>query len=265
MKNFKKITAVLLCFALLFSTAFASDYTYGDGDGYTETDILAKFAKLIDGSAAVSSGSDSGEELYDTEGYAYICADAFVIGGGYILYPTKVKLLNGDTAASVLLRAMEQSGMTCEYNGTDQEDFYLKRINGANFTPYIEAGLEEWLSGIVSYFEPDEWSVGTLGEFDITNMSGWMFFLNGEMPSVGMSGCAVNSGDVISVRFSLAYGMDLGGDVFGDCEAPYVENVNRDEVTKAITEGRLSYSKYENILNKASTTQEEIDELLQNI
>lgn len=259
----KRITALLLCLVLLSATAFASDYTYGTGERYTAEDILTRFAKLIGGSAASYD-----EDYFDDSGdggFVYISADAFVLGSDYIIYPMKVEIRPGDTAASVFMRAMNMNGVYGEYDGSETDGFYLKSLGGADFTPNIEPELEAWLDGLVTYYEPESWSRGTLGQFDITDMSGWMFFQNGEMPQVGMSGCSVSDGDVISVRFTLAYGMDLGGDVFGDCDAPYVENVNRDEITKAIADGRLNYMDCVGILNRAGATQEEIDGLLHDI
>ncbi len=261
MRKIRRIISLLLCLTLLCITAFASKYTYGSGTAYTKEDILSKFTKLIKSVGIIPDpiADESGEQ---EEGFVYISADAFVMGGGFILEPTKVEIQPGDTAASVLIRTLSLSGIYCEYDGTGNDGFYLRSLDGAGFSPQIDPSLEEWLKAFVDYYEPYEWSGGILGEYDITNMSGWIYFVNGEMPSYAMSSCEIHDGDVITLRFSLAYGMDLGGEAFGDCEEPYCEAVNFDEAVKGIANGRLDRDVCEEVLNKAGVTQEEIDELL---
>ncbi len=257
----KRIISLLLCLALLSLTAFASEYTYGSGKAYTQEDVLSKFTKLIKGIGVTPDPVAENTEEQDA-GFAYISADAFVMGGGFVVEPTKAEIRPGDTAASVLIRTLALLGIYSEYDGTDKADFYLHRLGGAEFSPQIEPGLEEWLKGFVDYYEPYDWSGGVLGEYDITNMSGWMYFINGEMPSQAMSEYEVQDGDVITLRFSLAYGMDLGGEAFGDCDEPYCETVNFDGAVKGIANGSLDRDVCEEVLNKAGVTQEEVDELL---
>ncbi len=258
----KKITALLLCFALLFTTALAVDYSEAE-TVYTRSDILQIFEKLM-----TNRGIKSAEESVDTgasSGYAYFSADAFVLGGGYVVYPMKVEIEPGDNVAMILNKAMEQCGLNYESSGSLTDGFYLSRVIGAYISPSIESELEAWLEPIVSYYRPESWQDGSLGEFDFTDMSGWMFFVNGQPSEVGMSDCTVQDGDVISLRFSLAYGMDLGCDSFIEDEEPYVPLVNRDAVTVAIADGKLEYIDAADVLSKASAGQEEIDELVKNI
>ncbi|MGN1098312.1 MAG: DUF4430 domain-containing protein [Clostridia bacterium] len=260
--NVKKLTAALLCMCLLFVTAFAADYS-PQTERYTMTEIVNRFEKLV--------GSRGGTQIEESSDYsgptgsAYICADAFVLGSDYILYPMRVEIESGDNAAMLVTRTLEQCGLYYENSGSVEEDFYLSRIRGVELNPSPETELVEWLEPVVSYYEPESWQAGSLGEFDFTDMSGWMFFVNGEMPSVSMSGYEVRDGDVISLRFTLAGGMDLGGESFFEDVEPYVENVNRDEITKAIADGKLDYAGCAEIISKAGATQEEIDELLQGI
>ncbi len=256
----KRIAVLLLCFVLAASAAFAADYTYGSGERYTAGDIAAIMAKRLGSTEPLPEAS--GDDVGLGGGSVYISADAFTLGGDYILYPTKVELREGDNAASVLLRALAQNDIYCEYDGSIEEDFYLTAMSATNLTINVEPSLEEWLRPIAGYYEPQSWTGGILSTFDITDMSGWMYTVNGEMPSMAMSDCEVRDGDVISVRFSLAYGMDIGGAAFGGTTKPFIDNVNRDEAVKAIAEGRLDYMECVGILNKSDASQEDIVGLL---
>ena len=55
-------------------------------------------------------------------------------------------------------------------------------------------------------------SGGTYGEFDYTSGSGWLFSLDGVYyPGLSMCQYSLEDGDVLTLRYSLAYGWDVGG------------------------------------------------------
>lgn len=254
----KKIAALALCLALVVTTVFAAEYKSG-GEAYSKEQKLTLFTKLLGGKPASepSANDEPGES-----GFVYVSADAFVLGGGYLLFPTKITYNSGDTASAAFIQAAGVNGVQADYDGGPTGDFYLHGLNGADFGLNIKPSLADWLRGVVTFYEPDNWVPGALREYDITDMSGWMFYVNGKSPDVGMGGYEVQDGDVIELRFSLAWGMDLGAETFGGVEAPYTELVDRSRVTRAIAEGKLSYASCAQVLTKADATQEEIDELL---
>ncbi len=251
----KKILSLLLCLLMLASAAFGADFTYGSSEPYSVRELLKKITSLI---GTVTLDGDAPL----TEGEVYVSADAFVIGSDYVIYPMRVSFTEGDTAASALIRAMSLSGVYGKYEGSEFADFTVSSLNTSCFTVDVEPELEEWLSDIVSYYEPDSFSAGSLGEFDITDMSGWLCFVNGELSPVSMSDYKLVSGDVIELRFSLANGLDLGSDVLSDDIEPYVDAVNRSRLVKAVADGKLDYLRFAEIIKKPSATQEEIDDLL---
>lgn len=58
----------------------------------------------------------------------------------------------------------------------------------------------------------DNYDRDSIGEFDYTQGSGWMYSINGTLyEGTGMSGYKVRNGITIYVRFTLAYGKDIGG------------------------------------------------------
>ena len=59
-------------------------------------------------------------------------------------------------------------------------------------------------------------SGGSYGEFDYTSGSGWLFSLDGTyFPGQSMSDYYLEDGDVLTLRYSLAYGWDVGGGTAG--------------------------------------------------
>ena len=72
-------------------------------------------------------------------------------------------------------------------------------------------------------------SSSRIGEFDYTSGSGWMYSLDGTYyPGQSMSAVHLNDGDTLTLRYTLAYGWDIGGgsDNYGNIVGYCVEAVN---------------------------------------
>ena len=54
---------------------------------------------------------------------------------------------------------------------------------------------------------------GHLGEFVITNGSGWMYSVNNVFPNVGFADTYLSDGDIVRVQFTLGYGADIAASV----------------------------------------------------
>ena len=70
-----------------------------------------------------------------------------------------------------------------------------------------------------------------IGEFDYTSGSGWMYSLRGTYyPGQSMSAVYLKDGDVLTLRYTLAYGWDIGGgsDNYGNIVGYCVTAINRD-------------------------------------
>ncbi len=90
----------------------------------------------------------------------------------------------------------------------------------------------------------------SLGELDFTEGSGWEYEINGTYPSYGMDKTNLQPGDVLTLRYTLAYGWDIGngqgrGNSVGYCVTYYgggswsgvnhdTEEVTEDGVTKTV-------------------------------
>lgn len=128
----------------------------------------------------------------------------------------------------------------CSYSGTLDTGFYLETMDdGSGLGSRANALSGNWsqfgsteeeiLAGIDSYFgtgtnEAILWrciyrngiplsgtSVG-IGEFDYTMGSGWMYSIGGAAfyPGSPMSGYYLQDGDTLTLRYTLAYGWDVG-------------------------------------------------------
>ena len=144
-------------------------------------------------------------------GKVILSGETFTLGQGYFYEPTLVDLYEGDTCATILVRAFEEAGLEIKYTG-NMSSFYLSQIKGADkgwtcLPQYLQEYLDS--KNVTLKENKDEW----LGEFDYTNMSGWMYTVNGTMANVGMGQYKPNSGDVIRLQFTTyGHGWDLGGE-----------------------------------------------------
>lgn len=149
-----------------------------------------------------------GEKL----GTVTISVDANVLGLNYLLSPQKVDIYQGETTAKAVLRALESAGFICHYTGTAEQGFYLSRIEKQSIGENVAIPGE-----LVDYINSDglTWTSArdnnSIGENDYTQGSGWMYTINGSFQGGGLSDVPVKDGDTLCLRYTLAYGKDIGG------------------------------------------------------
>ena len=100
---------------------------------------------------------------------------------GWILEPTEVVFFDGENVFQVLKRTCKQKGIHMEFENTPI-------YNSA----YIEG-------------------INNLYEFDVGELSGWMYSVNGWYPNYGCSRYALKDGDVVEWRYTCDLGYDVGG------------------------------------------------------
>ena len=113
-------------------------------------------------------------------GKAVFTVEALSLGGGYIIEPCYVDIIEGENAAQALARLLEERGFTYSNTGSLESGFYLSHIQGdalAGIDPTgdsIPQALREKLEekNFDIQTRTDETS---LGEFDYTSASGWMY------------------------------------------------------------------------------------------
>ena len=153
---------------------------------------------------------DEGEKI----GTATVRLDLSVLGLGVIDAPVDCDVFQDQPASYVVKAALEYLGYDISFSGTLDEGFYLKRITrarsfkGAEIPDELKKLLE--LDGL-AIKNPSK-GKDSVGEFDYTIGSGWMCTINGDYPGRGLSGCFLGDGDVLTLRFTLAYGKDIGSE-----------------------------------------------------
>ncbi|MDY3282410.1 DUF4430 domain-containing protein [Dysosmobacter sp.] len=103
---------------------------------------------------------------------------------GWILQPTAVPFTEGESVFDVLQRVCRQNRIHMEYMDTP--------VYGS---AYIEG-------------------IHNLYEFDVGELSGWMYSVNGSFPNYGCSQAILADGDVVCWVYTCDYGADVGGNNF---------------------------------------------------
>ena len=148
----------------------------------------------------------------DAIGYATIVLDATTVGCG-ILDSDTYEIEQGETAAETVLRFLDEYGYDAVYDGTGKNAFYLREISRGDMC--YDAAPDEHLWDMILRdginLNSDTHSRDSLGEFDYTMGSGWMYAVNGSYPGRAMSNYYLKDGDTLYLRFTLSYGKDIGG------------------------------------------------------
>jgi len=158
-------------------------------------------------------------------GTATISIDANVLGLGYLLAPTKATIYEGKPASYTLDRFLKDNGFDYKNTGTLDDDFYLARIikTGIGVGVNIPQDLKDAINDDGLEWKMEQRDDDSLGEFDYCQGSGWMYFVNDICVGRGFAATNLKDGDVIRIRFTLAYGKDIGaGELFGSKNYPKV-------------------------------------------
>lgn len=202
---------------------------------------------------------------------AILSVEKFTLGQGYVIEPTQVTFQEGDSAAKVLTKFLEDQGYSYKYTGEVDNGFYIASIKNAdtgilNVPEEIKAmtNFDKMWNGI----NPD---YPNLGEFAYAKQSGWIYHVNEKAADVGMSEYTLKDGYVMRLQFTLhGLGADFGGSSFGDVTA--LEVANKDRLTLRVAdwaaheEDFLCIQKYKDIYEHAlevlqnhMAAQEEVD------
>lgn len=188
---------------------------------------------------------ESGQQI----GTAAIYIDMTALGIG-VIGPVPYKVLADEPVSYVVAKAVmgmdtgdpfgaaySTFGFSGTYAGTLDTGFYLQSLNTGYTADALEGGSwpgsseEEVLSAIDARFgagtglaslwrclyrnglNKSTGSGGTFGEFDYTSGSGWMYSVGSATyyPGQSMSSVYLRDGDVLTLRYTLAYGWDVGG------------------------------------------------------
>ena len=151
--------------------------------------------------------TDEGEVI----GQVRVVVDATTVGVG-IVADEKVDIIQGKPASYTLLAALKQMNFEYEFAGTEMIGFYIRSISRGNAFKKAEIPPE-----LYDLIEKDEIEMrapcnkNRLGEYDFTQGSGWLYSVNGgNYAGKGLSEWYLNDGDTLYMRFTVAYGKDIG-------------------------------------------------------
>lgn len=176
------------------------------------------------------------EDAKDPEkAYVTIAVEKFTIGQGYLVEPVLVEITEGESTAQILDRVLNENGLRYDNTGSVDSSFYLSWIldeAGSLTAKFPEVSLQHAEEQGINITNPRRRA--TLGEFDYTQQSGWMYTLNNDMPDVGMSDTEPKDGDVIRIRFTAMMGDLCSGN--GYVENSFVPDVNGDSITRLLAQ-----------------------------
>lgn len=153
--------------------------------------------------------------FYQTgKGRITISLEAGTIGIPYLIKPKEIDVESGISLSHVLDEYLRSEGFTYTYTGDLNDGFYLAKIHKKNLIKgyKIPADLASKIRKDELLFDENGFeSLDDLGEFDFCQGSGWMYAINGLYSSYGFNKAYVQDGDTVRIRFTLAYGKDIGG------------------------------------------------------
>lgn len=164
--------------------------------------------------------------------------DTFALGTGYLIEPQRIELVKGLNSAQILDKILTKNMYTYKHTGTLDSGFYLAHILKENDkildktsikipTVIKNAGDKMGIPVNPADYDNDK----SLGEFDFSRGSGWMYSVNNIFPNVGFADNYPQHEDVMRTQFTLLYGSDLGGGMVGE---NVFEAFSKDEATRAL-------------------------------
>lgn len=153
---------------------------------------------------------EEGEKI----GEVTVVLDATTVGLGLLEEPYVCDLHKGQSAAYVVEEALQNWGYSIN-NGNSynlDQGFYLSRIGRGRMCKNAEVPENLWEKILEDGLTLTKQNYkDSLGERDYTQGSGWMYCVNDSYPNRSMSKYYLNDGDTLYLRFTLAYGKDIGG------------------------------------------------------
>ncbi|MDK2961147.1 MAG: hypothetical protein PWP20_273, partial [Eubacteriaceae bacterium] len=160
-----------------------------------------------------------------------IDVERFTIGQGFYVEPVTLSITDGMTARQAIEKQLGADNLVGEVG-------YLRAVVGADTgSVAIPDYIVDTLGGgdtdtAMAYGQ--KYTGNTLGEFDYSHDSGWMYLVNNETPNVGMNAYTLEDGDVLRLAFTYCgYGEDLTGLEYGSNKV-LVSIANKDNLLKQI-------------------------------
>ncbi|MCH5278202.1 MAG: dockerin type I repeat-containing protein [Christensenellaceae bacterium] len=230
------------------------------------------------------------------DGFVTVTVEAFTIGWGYIVEPTLVPYHEGETVAQVTDRLFTTLGI--EYiGGTPDETFYLTGVSCPQVTNGIQPAVPEYLMEQLELYpewaeENLGWSMGgwngaengngMLGEYDFSDLAGWMFAEQDVPANMGAGAVPVQENRTYRWMLTIyGYGMDIGmsdgwgmfpdfdnpamGVLRSDASELYALIMADERLSGMVSEGGAAFNEFAafvDAMENLASSQEEIDEAM---
>lgn len=200
----------------VYSYSWASEFVsyrlwLESGDNTLNVRITDNDGRYSDYSYTINCEAvEDGEQI----GEIIISVDANVLGLGDLISPIKVPIYQGVNGAEVIAKLLEDNGFTYSNSGSLYESFYLRRIQKQGLAIASRVSIPQQLIDEINA-DGLEWKSqkyeDSLGEHDYCQGSGWQYSVNGSYIGYSLSDYYPKDGDVVRIRYTLAYGKDIGG------------------------------------------------------
>ncbi|QUG42376.1 S-layer homology domain-containing protein [Psychrobacillus sp. INOP01] len=249
-KKWLNIAIVFILSFSLFSPAALAETQLSENSELETSSIInnqsndeeADISQLTENELSSNTTNDSATiHSSEPKGYVTVSVEKFTLGQGYINEPVRVPFYEGDNVAQVLVNLLGDGNY--ENMGSVDSSFYLAAIYDPSPR---EVKVPQYIldkSGPINERTESNW----LGQFDYTDMSGWMVAVKNDFISRGASDWFPEDGDVIRWQFTVwGYGADLGGGFGGN---NYINPANKDVLTAKIAEINSAPNKNEILAN----------------
>ena len=180
---FKKVSTRFLVAMLIVLMTVLAGCSGGIGDtAKIGNDESTKQADLTGKTAKITIECKTAAEKKST-GELKEAVEAVIPSDGIILSETEVKLKNGDTVLSLLLRVCKEEKIHTSYQGETSIG-----------TAYVDG-------------------IGNLFEKDCGKKSGWMYTVDGDLPMLGVDEFDLKGGENIVFMYTCNNGKDVGWSV----------------------------------------------------
>ncbi|SDE10821.1 S-layer homology domain-containing protein [Paenibacillus sp. UNCCL117] len=156
------------------------EYAYDSGENLiVKTKHFTDFIAFTSSASGNPGGGGGGETDPPPTGTVTLSVEKRAIQKDDVIPPTRVALRSGDTAWSLLKRELDSRGIR-----------YEARWDSVRNSIYVE-------------------SIDGDREFDHGPVSGWLYYVNDDMPNKGASEFQLKDGDIVRWRYSKDMGEDL--------------------------------------------------------
>ncbi|MCR1785907.1 Ig-like domain repeat protein [Nocardioides carbamazepini] len=195
--------------------------------------VLTALALVLGLAPAASAAPDDEPDPGTID--VYVTFEGYNLGQGYYAEPVKLTVPDGTTAAEVTESVLEDGDHDFDDPGDPTSGgWYLAKVKG------FDTGVVNVPSHVTS--QPGfqliaEDGDGYLGQFDYSQMSGWMYTVDNVMAPVGAGAWELTDGEVMRWQFTMhGYGCDTGVPTGCWGAEPYFTMADKSELIRTLAD-----------------------------